>query len=245
MMLNFNPDPRIKLFLAAVFSSLGVIYSRLLPLSLLFICSSVCALVMNDKYFSLIKRIRKLLVVAIFIAIIQSLSLRGGHTILSVGEFSLVTDLGLYRSVAFLLRMGIIITTSIMLASSSSRDLIQGMIQLKIPYEIAFMVSIGVRFFPMFRDEFTDVVNALKLRGVNFKKIKVTDKFRVYSYLLMPIIINSLKRAKDLSVAMTARGYRAYPKRTSWRILKLKTSDYVILCTSVLFVLMFIFAVSA
>jgi len=89
---------------------------------------------------------------------------------------------------------------------------------MKVPYEIAFMVSIAVRFLPIFRNEMIDMVTALQLRGIDLKKLGYREKIKVYQYLLLPITTNSILMAKELATAMEMRGFRAYAQRTSYRV---------------------------
>jgi energy-coupling factor transport system permease protein len=41
----------------------------------------------------------------------------------------------------------------------------------RIPYEIAFMVSVAIRFLPLLTDEIKNVVTAVQLRGIELDKI--------------------------------------------------------------------------
>jgi len=91
------------------------------------------------------------------------------------------------------------------------------------------MVSIAIRFLPVFKEEMVDMVIAIQLRGIDFKKVKLNQKLKIYKYILVPIVINSVLKAKELSVAMEMRGFRAYPSRTSYRMLKMQAIDYIII----------------
>ena len=111
----------------------------------------------------------------------------------------------------------IVIAAAVVMTTANSRDIIQGLIQWKVPYELAFMVTIAIRFLPLLQEEATDTLTALQLRGVNLKKIPILKRLRTYSYLLMPLLTSVLIKARDLSVAMEMRAFRAYPQRTSLR----------------------------
>ena len=129
----------------------------------------------------------------------------------------------------------IIIFSATIVISSSYREIVQGLVQLKIPYEIAFMVSVGIRFLPMLRNEFKDVMTAIQLRGVDFKKIPIKKRVRVYSYVFTPVVAGAIKKAQKLSIAMETRAFRAFPNRTSYLVLKMTARDHIVIVFSFLF----------
>jgi len=140
---------------------------------------------------------------------------------------SLITDMGLNRGIQTILRFLIIISSAAILTTSNSRDIIQGLIQWRVPFELAFMVSVAIRFLPLLREEVGDMFTAIQLRGVDLKKIPLVKRLRTYSYLLMPMISIVLLKSQDLSVAMEMRTFRAFPRRTSYKILRYNQADYL------------------
>jgi energy-coupling factor transport system permease protein len=112
---------------------------------------------------------------------------RLGQTLLAVGSVKLVTAGGLLKGAEFLLRMLIIITSAGILTTSNHREIIQGLVQWKLPYEIAFMASMGIRFLPVFAEEFRDAMIAVQLRGVDIKKLPLRQKLEVTASLFQPV----------------------------------------------------------
>ena len=233
-------DPRTKLLLILILSTLAIIYKQLLFLSLIFIISVLIALLMRSNLKSIVIKLKRLLGAIFAIALIQSFFIKAGTPIVKIGNLSLLTDFGIYKSIEFILRLGIIISSCSILTTSTSREIVQALVQLHIPYEIAFMVSIAIRFLPVFKDEMTDMIIAIQLRGIDLKKVKIKNKIRIYRYIFLPIVTNSLIKAKELSVAMEMRGFRAYPHRTSYNILLMSGLDYLIVSMSLVSVAMLI-----
>lgn len=225
-------DPRVKLVQVLILSTLGLIYNKIYVLSLILLAALAIAIINGVNIISIAARIKRLLKIIVIIALIQSLLTKGGTPFLKLGSLTIFTDYGILRSLEFLLRMGIIIVSAAILTTSSSREIIQGLIQCKCPYEIAFMVSLAIRFLPIFKEEMTDMITAIQLRGIDLKKVKFNKKIQVYKYILTPITINSLMKAKELAAAMEMRGFRAYPQRTSYMVLKMQTLDYLIIALS-------------
>jgi len=234
-MIHVNSiDPRTKLFFVAMVSSIAIITNDIMVLIGLFVLSIVALFLLGGFSISLFYRFRKLLFVILAIALVQSFFTSQGSSILQIGEKVILTDFGILRAVQFALRITIVIISSLILITSSSRNLIQGLLQFKIPYEIVFMLSIAAKFLPILRDEMVNKVIAMQLRGIDFNRIGLRKKIALYRYLLFPVTINSLLKSKDMSVAMEMRGFRAMDGRTSYRSLKMKNVDYIIIFFSLI-----------
>jgi energy-coupling factor transport system permease protein len=225
-------DPRTKLVLVMVVSTLAVwsrdirILSFLLAISLL-----ACAWVGSDMG-GLFKKVKRFIWIFVAMAVIQSLFTPGGTPWIAWGRITLISDLGLLRGAQIVLRFLIIVTSALVMTSSHAREIIQGLVQWRIPYELAFMVSVAIRFLPLLQEEITDMLTAIQLRGVNLKHIPIPRRLKTYSYLLMPMIASVLMKSRDLSTAMEMRAFRAYPTRTSLRQLAFGTLDYVVMACS-------------
>lgn len=233
-------DPRTKLLQVLILSTLALVYNKLSMLSLILFAAVVIALINKINIIAILVRIKKLIRIIILIALLQSLLTNKGAPILQFGNIILFTDYGIIKSVEFVLRLGIIIVSASIITTSSSRQIIQGLIQWHCPYEIAFMVSIAIRFLPIFKEEMTDMIIAIQLRGIELKKVKFSKKTQVYKYILIPITINSVIKAKELAAAMEMRGFRAYPKRSSYMILHMQSYDYVIIALSIIAAFLFV-----
>lgn len=229
MISTAKVDPRAKLVIVIILSTLAITYNDIQHLLAILIISIIISFFMQSSLISILARMRKLVGVMLAIAAVQSLFIRTGNTLINIWGITLLTDYGLIKSLEFFLRLGIIIVSAAIITTSTSREIIQGLVQWHCPYEIAFMVSIAIRFLPVFKEEMVDMVIAIQLRGIDFNKVKLNQKLKIYKYILVPIVINSVLKAKELSVAMEMRGFRAYPSRTSYRMLKMQVIDYIII----------------
>ncbi|MEL7646902.1 MAG: energy-coupling factor transporter transmembrane component T [Sedimentibacter sp.] len=233
MMSDIKIDPRTKLVLVLLISSIAIASSKLGVLAFLLATSLTVALVMKSSLPAILARYKKLLGVMAAIAVTQSLFQHAGKPLVTIGSAAVITDFGARRALEFMLRLGIIIASASIITTSNSREIVQGLIQWHCPYEIAFMTSVAIRFLPMFKEELTDMVTAIQLRGIDLKHIRFSEKLKVYRYMLFPIVINSILRARELSSAMEMRGFRAYPARTSYMVLKMNRADYAIITLSI------------
>lgn len=230
-------DPRTKLAIVLVLSTFALIYDDIGMLAMILMCSIAIAIVMQSGLIPILIRLKKIIGVMIAIAIVQSIFTKTGMPLIKFKDVVIITDYGLIKSVEFILRLAIIIVSAAIITTSTYREIIQGLVQWHCPYEIAFMVSIAIRFLPIFKEEMIDMVTAIQLRGIDLKKVKLKDKLKVYKYILIPIVINTIIKAKELSAAMEMRGFRAYPHRTSYKMLKMQKIDFLIIgiCLATLF----------
>lgn len=230
-----NFDVRTKLAIVAGISTTAVVIQHAYVLTLLLIISIVLSALFYGKPGKTIAATRRLWYVFIAIVIMQSIFNRTGSPLLALDGFAILTDVGLVKGIEFLLRISVIIFSATIAASSDHREVVQGLVQLRIPYEVAFMVSVGIRFLPLLRAEFVDVMTAIQLRGVDIRKIPLKKKLRVYSYIFTPIMAGAIKKARDLSTAMEARAFRAYPERTSYLVLRFLPKDYIVMIATLIF----------
>ncbi|MGM0367698.1 MAG: energy-coupling factor transporter transmembrane component T family protein [Actinomycetota bacterium] len=237
---KYNLDPRTKITIVLCLSSIAVFVQSAHVLGAALAVSVAVSLFLGASLIPVIKSFKKIWYLFFIITVAQSLFGGGGRAIISVGGFDLLSTGGLVKGLEFILRLAVIVVSATIITTSTHREIVQGLIQLKIPYEIAFMVSVAIRFLPIFINEFRDTVTAIQLRGVDIERIPFGRKLRMYYYIFNPILINSIKKAHKLSLAMEMRAFRAYPKRSSYLVLKMRARDYIITWLSILFTAGFI-----
>jgi len=191
-------------------------------------------------------KLRGLFGLIITLFLMQCLFNRTGEPILALSGLTLVTDAGLYIALLVNLRLLIIILSALVVAAGETRDYLLALTALKIPYEIAFMVLAALRFLPMLREEAQDVLCAAQLRGLRIKKTSLRKQAAAYISIVLPVVAGAIRRAEHLSIAMEARGFRAFPRRTSMRALIMRTADWLYLAVffviqTAVFVVFFVF----
>ena len=219
-------DPRVKLFIVFCLSTCGVVFTDVWQLMLIFIIGIVYGILLNVNYIRLYKRLRRILYLFLVIIVIQSIFIKDGTALFKIGQLTLITDIGLQRGMAYLFRVLIIILSGAIISTSNMRDLLQGFYQLHLPYDVAFMVSIGIKFLPLLMEEIQNAFTSIQLRGINIRQLKLSKRIEIISYLFMPTIVSTLVRAQKLAHSVEARGFRVNKKRTSIRQLKYSKKDF-------------------
>jgi len=236
---NRLPDPRVIFLLALFFSSYGVIIRDVRYMAVLLISAIICGVALGVDFRRLVKQLKRLLQVVAMVALLQSIFAPSGTVLFELFNVPVLTVGGIMKGLTVLFRLVLFITSAAMFALYKPRALIQGMVQIKLPYEIAYMVSIGVRFVPQMGEELKDSLTALQLRGIVIKELKLKKRLRLYSYLLLPVIAASLQNARELAMSMEMRAFRAMRERASYYTLSLKRRDIVMLCAILFMAIIF------
>ncbi len=222
----FVPDPRCTFAMSGYFSIFAVLAQNISTIVALLIMAIISSLILRINLNRVMGRLKRLLQVVVVVSLMQSIFQPSGQVLLEIGQVALITSGGLEKGIVVLCRLSILIIGGSLFTLYSSRELIQAMIQMKIPYEIAYMVSVGIRFVPMMGQELRDSLTALQLRGVVIENLKLKKRLKVYTYLLLPVVAGSLHNARSLAMSMEMRGFRTQQSRTSYFTLQMKTSDY-------------------
>jgi energy-coupling factor transport system permease protein len=145
---------------------------------------------------------------------------------------------GLLFSIKFLI---IILSTIIFSMSTSPRELVSSLVKLKVPYEIAFMLTLAIRFVPVITKEFNHVIEAQKARAhkIRFSVRHPIESAKTFIPILIPTLMILFKKSLDLSLSIEARAFRASNKRTSPPRLKLKIKDYLAILVLIIGIIIF------
>ena len=90
--------------------------------------------------------------------------------------------------------------------------------------DLATMFSLSLRFVPTLLSEIDRMKEARLARGARLSSGTLSDRLKTLFSLVIPVTLNSFKRAEELSVAMEARAYGAAPA-TSARELSMGRAD--------------------
>lgn len=104
-----------------------------------------------------------------------------------------------------------------------------GLIRLKVPYGLAFMVITSLRFIPLLFAESVTVFRAQKLKG--YAPFKPANWIRTIFLVLVPILANCIRRAANLAISVEGRAFKPEAPRTHLKadILTFTAVDRVLL----------------
>ncbi|MDO4545318.1 MAG: CbiQ family ECF transporter T component [Bacillota bacterium] len=204
-------DPRTKMMMIAAISGAAMLTDQLLFLAGLFLFTVIVMVIGRISLERQKKQLAGAVGMVVFLFILQAI----------FGQP--------YLGMVLAIRLMIVILSAVILLTGQSRDYLLALVQMKLPYELSYMVILAFHFFPLLQEEARDVLYSVQLRGTELKKTSIKNRLVLYGKMCIPILTGALERAKDTSIAMEARGFRAYKERTYMRKLKLKKKDVAII----------------
>ncbi len=230
-----NMDPRVKFLLTLIFFSVSVMFLDIVPLFLVFIVQ--IPLVIIAKVFNeWLKSIKGAGFIALFIFVTNMISFyyfRSG---------ALTWDLVEY-SIALTMRFIVLVTSfSLFFITTSPDKLSLALEKARIPYEFNFAFITAIRFVPVLADEAQTIMDAQRSRGLELDKGNFLTRIKNYIPILLPLIINSIRRSLELAEAMESRAFGATNDRTNLYELEMNNLDYVVLFVSIILLVLAIYA---
>ena len=237
-------DPRIKFFFISIIFVIAILFDKIIILSILFFIPLPLVFLarVNNQW---IRSMRGALLLIIIIFATNFIfgyfwpSSRTFPEIIGPVDSTFEILIILEHSVAMTLRFAVLISSfSIFFLTTSPDRLGLALQQSHIPYEFCFAFTTAVRFVPVLADEAQTIMDAQKARGLELEHGNLIKRIRNYIPILIPLIVNAIRRSLELAEAMDSRGWGANKKRTNLYALKLKQSDFVIFTFSLLMLIL-------
>ncbi|MBR3460376.1 MAG: energy-coupling factor transporter transmembrane protein EcfT [Clostridia bacterium] len=157
-------------------------------------------------------------------------------TVLFSWRFITVTTGGVYQALFIILRLIALVTgASLLTLTTTPVSLTEGLERLLSPlkiikfpvHELAMMMTIALRFIPTLLEEADKIMKAQLARGADLESGNVLKRAKAMLPILIPLFVNSFRRAEDLALAMESRCYHGGEGRTRLRILKFHWNDLI------------------
>jgi len=132
--------------------------------------------------------------------------------------------------------LALISSFSIFFMTTSPDDLGLALESMKVPYTLCFTFTTAVRLVPTMAVDAQTVVDAQKSRGLELDKGNLLKRVRNYVPILIPLIVNAIRRSVELAEALESRAFGSTEKRESLITLKMHPSDYLTILATVVFV---------
>jgi len=104
-----------------------------------------------------------------------------------------------------------------------------GLVLLGLPYPAAFALSLSFRLVTVFAATGQTIVEAQKVRGNNVERGSILRRIRSYAPLLVPLILNGLKRADTLRAALESKGFSPKNKVRTGEKYRMRVRDWLVL----------------
>ena len=155
-------------------------------------------------------------------------------TVLFSWSFITITTGGIKQAFFIVLRLVALVTgTSLLTLTTTPVSLTEGLEKLLTPlkvikfpaHELAMMMTIALRFIPTLLEEADKIMKAQLARGADLESGNIFKKAKAMIPILIPLFVNSFRRAEELALAMESRCYHGGEGRTKLKILRFGMND--------------------
>jgi len=237
-------DARIKFFALIAFMVLcflnyGNYTNRFIILGVLGIVIAIIMLLSKTSILQFFKSMKSMLFMFVFLAIVFMFiptqnDTSTFHVMFRFSDTYAIYWEGLFQTLHIMFRFALMIAlTLIFTATTAPMDITYALEWyftplrlLHFPTQILTMIlSLALRFIPTLLEETQKIMKAQRSRGVDFNRGFISKKIKSITTLIIPLLVSCFARSADLSLAMDARGYDPYSKRTSYKVLRFKLVD--------------------
>lgn len=230
-------DARVKLLLTLLFI-VGIFFIKsYFGFMLTAVILLAVILIARLPMVSVLKSIRGVLLVVLFTALINLfLGGENGSEVYWQWKFLTITETSVHTTIKLVLRLILLISGAMLLSLTTTPvELADGVESLLTPLklirvpvrDIAMIMSIALRFIPTLFEETNKIVSAQKSRGASFDTGGPFARIKALLPVLIPLFVNSFRRADELAFAMDSRCYNASDKRVKMRKHKIGVVDGV------------------
>ncbi len=221
-------DPRTKIAGFLLVSGLLFVFND--PLYIIPITLALLALAaLGDCLRNLVrvKYLLLLLFVSSFLA--WQIYLRHGPVAVRLGPVAL-TRAGLFYGLTAALRIvSAIMVGTVFVATTGIEELMMGLVRLKVPYRLGFVVSLAARLVPTFMLTVTSIIQAQTARGLDLGTRNPVRRARRLIPVLIPFLVSSIRHASRLSAALESKGFRPVGKRSYYLRIAMRRKDFAII----------------
>lgn len=246
--VNYNTiihraDPRLKIFCLIAFMVMcflpyGNFMNTYAVLLILVLVIATLMIISKLSFLDFFKSLKFMWFMAIFLLIINVFIPYNGktdlHEMIVFSNGYIIYWEGVMNTFMVLIRLIMMVAlTMIFTATTTPMDITYGFERflyplklLKIPTQVVAMtMSLALRFIPTLLLEANRIMKAQKSRGVDYNRGLISRKIKSITTLIVPLLVSCFSISDDLSLAMNARGYDPYAKRTRYRVLTFKKAD--------------------
>ncbi len=182
---------------------------------------------------SVLKSVKGVMFIILFTAILNLFLIKKGEVLWSWKIFTITKD-GVHTTIKMVLRLVLLITGASLLSLTTTpvaladgvESLMSPLKLIKVPVrDIAMIMSIALRFIPTLFEETNKIISAQKARGASFDTGGLFARAKAMLPVLIPLFVNSFRRADELAFAMDARCYNATENRTKMKKAKFGVGD--------------------
>lgn len=209
-------DARVKIILTIAY--LAIVFMIKSGISYLaaavFTAAAIAVSRVPVRYF--LKGLRPVMWILLFMAVINLFTIKG-EPLISLPFSLTITREGVELAVLISVRLILLVlgaslltlTTPPLSLTDGIESLLSPLEIIKVPsHDIAMMMSVAIRFIPVFSEEADRIKKAQSARGADFESGGIIKKSKAMLPIFVPLFVSAFRRADMLGEAMDARCYR-------------------------------------
>lgn len=230
-------DPRAKLIALFVMITFTLIPMPVLSYCLLFGFILVLLIIAKTPLRTVKSIIKSIFFMLVLLLIFNIFLIKTGTILITIFGVPIYNG-AIFQTVYIFMRLFMLLSVSMILTMTTKpTDLtlaiekgLKPLQKFHFPaHEVAMIISIALRFIPVFAEETSKIMKAQTARGIDFEHGKIQEKIKGILSLIIPLFVSAYQKANDLANAMEARGYSTVKPRTKYRILKYRKQDFIFL----------------
>lgn len=164
---------------------------------------------------------------------------RGTALVFSLGPVAIYLSNVFTGVIVALNVIGSVFGVVLILLTCSERDIVLALQRLRFPHFVYLIVGLTLRSLTTLFEDISTILQAQESRALDLKNSSFVKKIKVYSSLLIPLIMMEMSRADSISNSIDSRGFSISGRRTKYLLSQNKfgLQDYVIVCAVVLFLI--------
>lgn len=245
-------DARIKIITTLLYIIALFLSKNFISLILLTFVAVGTVLLSKISFRTIMKGMKMLVIILLFTSAMQIIYNNTGLVVWKPFEkydFAITTG-GIYAAIFLIIRISILIIFSSLLTYTTSPTVLTDAIERLLSplkfihvnvHALSMMMTIALRFIPTLIEEINIIINAQKSRGADLDSGNLITRAKALVPIFVPLFVNSFRRAYELAFAMECRCYNGSNHRTRMKVMKLKTSDFLILFSVIVLILAILF----
>lgn len=153
------------------------------------------------------------------------------------GKYALTSEQLFYHLNQVLKCLSIVPIVILFVCTTEPSEFAASLNKLKVPYSVAYSVSLALRYIPDIQREYHNISQAQQARGIEMsKKENLFKRLKAASSILIPLILSSMDKIEIISNAMELRSFGKNKTRTWYRARPFKKADFASIAFCVLLV---------
>lgn len=233
-------DVRTKLFMVFAYLVMALSLLDMRVLAILFVSSAMLWPLAKTP----MKEVGKLLIpMLIFIAFFSfatnafypGIAGKPYHIVYQWGWIKISLEALIYSATVALRYLAIFPAATVFIMTTHPTKMAVALAKLKIPYKLAYVMNIALRYLPTLALDYEIIKNAQRARGFEMDRPQggLVGRLKAALPVMIPMVMDSINRAELIADAMDLRCFGVYKDRTWYHDLKFTKTDYIV-CTILL-----------